>query len=183
MNPRLLILIVIAAGMAVYFAAVKGGAKPAEVPIIAMDGESGEKRTLDKFDLPGSEPAETPELSVQVELDRSKGKNRLYFTLSEAHGFYVEQFQVHFWYVKPGVPEPEKPLVSATNFFDRYLPAKGTLRVCLEVVPAELRDVDGDMGESSNWKAEVEWHGRARVQNPDPMPPRTDLVAGTSSCD
>lgn len=184
MNPRLLILIVVAAGLAIFFAAVKGGAKPnTEIPNETGDEPVPFQGTLDTLDLPGSEPAEDPDLAVQVEVDRSKGKNRLYFTISEAHGFYVEQFQVRFWYVKPGVTGPEDSPVSPTQFFDRFLPAKGTLRVCMEVVPAELDHVGGDIGDSGDWDAEIVWHGRARTENPDPMPPRTDLINGTSTCD
>jgi hypothetical protein len=189
MNPRLLILIVVAAGMAIYFASIKSGSKPVDTPPDSlMTAEEQQriddvKKTLDKLPLAGSEPAEEPDVAVQVEVDRSKGKNRLYFTITEAHGYYVEQFSVRFWYVKAGVTGPEDSPVNITQFFDRFLPAKGTLRVCMEVVPAELKDVGGDMGDSGNWKAEIAEHGRARAQNPDPMPPRTDLISGTSSCD
>jgi hypothetical protein len=138
---------------------------------------------LDTLDLPGEEPPEDPNIAVQVEVDRSKGKNRLYFTITESHGFYVEQFQVRLWYVKDGVTGPENSPLKVTQFFDRFLPAKGTLRVCMEVVPAELSSVGGDIGDTKNWKAELDWHGRFRAKNPDPMPPRTDLINGTSTCD
>ncbi len=143
MNPRLLILIVVAAGMAIYFAAVRGGTKPVDGPVdTSMTPEERKQNdergmTLDRHKLAGSEPAEKPDVAVQVEVDRSKGKNRLYFTITEAHGFYVEQFRVRFWYVKAGVTGPDDSPVNLTQFFDRYLPAKGTLRVCMEVVPAE----------------------------------------------
>jgi hypothetical protein len=181
MNPRLLILIVVAAGMAIYFAAVRGGAKPNDNELKSLESASTPfQGTLDTLKLAGSEPAEKPDVAVQVEVDRSKGKNRLFFTISEAHGFYVEQFRVRFWYVKAGVTGPEDSPVNVTQFFDRYLPAKGTLRVCMELVSAELVKVNGDMGDTSNWKAEIFWHGRARAKNPDPMPPRTDIA---TSCD
>ena len=181
MNPRLLILIVVAAGMAIYFAAVKGGAKPDDT-VVSKSGSDPTpfQGTLDTLKLAGSEPAEKPDLAVQVEVDRSKGKYRLFFNITEAHGFYVEQFRVRFWYVKAGVTGAADSPVNLSQFFDRYLPAKDTLRVCMEVVPAELSRVNGDMGDSSNWKAEIESHGRARAKNPDPMPPRTDI---TTSCD
>ena len=183
MNPRLLILIVIAAGMAIYFAAVKNNSTPPPPTVTETDFDPDKKRTLDTFDLKCDEPAEEPDVAVQVEVDRSKGKNRLYYTITEAHGFYVEQFRVRFWYVKEGVTGPENSPLVVTQFFDRFLPAKSTLRVCMEVVPAELSRVGGDIGDTKNWKAELDWHGRACTKNPDPMPPRTDLVSGTSSCD
>lgn len=181
MNPRLLILIVVAAGLAIFFAAAKGRSKPSTLPVDTEMTQAEEDQirtlqtTLGNRDLPGEEPREDPDITVQVEVDRSKGKNRLYFTLSEAHGFYVEQFQIRFWYVKGGKTDQEDSPLSLSNMFDQYLPAKETLRLCLEVVPAELNKIGGDIGESSNWRAEVEWHGRARAKNPDPLPVRTDL--------
>lgn len=186
MNPRFLILVAIAACMAIYFAAVRGSAKAPNPSVdTSMTPKEREElrtvqKTLDQFDLPGSEPPEKPNLSVQVEVDRSKNKNRLYFTLSEAHGYYVEQFRIHLWYVQPGDDDPENSPVNLTQFFDRYLPAKETLRFCMELVPAELTRVSGDMGETKNWDAEIIWHGRARAQNPNPLPPRTDVV---TTCD
>lgn len=184
MNPRLLILILVAVGMAIYFASIKGRTQSNDALISNPEADPVPfQGTLEDLELSGKEPEEDPDLAVLVEVDRSRGKNRLYFTITEAHGFYIEQFQVRFWYVKDGVTSHEDSPVSLSQFFDRYLPANGTLRVCLEVVPAELTKVGGDIGDSQNWKAEIEWHGRARVQNPDPMPPRTDLISGTSSCD
>lgn len=181
MNPRLLILIVIAAGMAIYFAAVRGSAKNnTDISADAEGDLAPFQGTLDTLKLAGAKPPVSPDVAVQVEVDRSRGKNRLFFTITEAHGFYVEQFQVRFWYVNEGVTEPEDSPIDLTQFFDRYLPANDTLRVCMELVPAELVKVNGDMGETNNWMAEIDWHGRARATNPDPMPPRTDLE---HSCD
>lgn len=182
MNPRLLILIVVAAGLAIFFAAVKGRSKPDTVILDSeMTPEQTEQQrdtqlTLDQRDLPGTEPPEDPDLVIQVEVDRSRGKNRLYFNISEAHGFYVEQFRVRFWSVRAGKEDPEDSPLVLSHFFDRYLPAKETLRLCLEVVPAELSKIGGDIGETSQWRAEVESHGRWRAKNPDPLPPRTDIV-------
>jgi len=175
MNPRLFILIVLAAGLAVSFAALKGRAKP-DLPPVDESAEYDDLPvdTLDKHDLAGEEPDEEPDLSVQVEVDRTKGKNRLYFTLSEAHGFYVEQFRIRFWWVGGGATEENSPLV-LYQFFDRYMPAKENLRLCLEVVPAELQKVGGDIGSTSDWNSEVEWHGRWRTKSPNPLPMRTDL--------
>lgn len=178
MNPRLIILIIIAAGMAIYFATVAGGSKPTD-PLVSDAGGTFDpvtQVTLDQRDLPGSEPPEAPDLSVKVEVDRSHGKNRLYFTINEAHGYYVEQFRVRFWSVKNGEKSPEESPLNVTQFFDQYLQAKSTLRLCMEVVPAELVRVGGDIGDSDDWASEIVMHGRARAQNPEPLPPRTHIV-------
>lgn len=176
MNPRLIILVVIAAGMAVYFASIKGGTQSTNTELTVTSDPKPFQGTIGNLELEGSEPPEKPNFSVQVEVDRSKGKNRLYFTVNESHGYYVEQFRVRFWHVKGGATDPEDSALNLTQFFDQYLPAKGTLRMCMEVVPAELARVGGDIGESKDWNAEIDWHGRARVQNPNPLPPRTDIV-------
>lgn len=178
MNPRLLILIVVAAGLAIYFAAVKGRTKPNTGPVETEVSQEDRERqtTLDLLDLPGTEPPEDPDLTIQVEVDRSHGKNRLYFTISESHGFYVEQFRVQFWFARDGKDDPDDSPLLLSHFFDRYLPAKETLRLCLEVVPAELSKIGGDIGETKQWRAEIESHGRWRAKNPDPLPPRTDII-------
>ena len=183
MKPRLLILIVVAAGLAVYFASLKS--RPVSTKVDAPDesilsAEDRERidltqKTLDAFPLPGKEPAEPADLSVQVEVDRSKGKNRLYFTISERHGYYVEQFRIGFWWKKGGVKEPKNSPLDAEQFFDRYLKANETLRLCMEVVPAELSKVGGDIGTNDDWGTEAAWHGRVRDKNPNPLPPDKDL--------
>ena len=73
-----------------------------------------------------------------------------------------------------GATEEDSPLV-LNQFFDRYMPARENLRLCLEVVPAELQRVGGDIGATSDWNAEVVWHNRWRANNPNQFPPRTDI--------
>ena len=181
MNVRLLILIAVAAGLAVYFATVKSRPTAVSGPTDDAPGEPQDpgledrKRTLDTFDLPGTEPTDPADLSVRAEVDRSQGKNRLYFTISERHGYYVEQFRVHAWYKGEGVTGPENSRLVVPFFFDRFLKADETLRVCGEAVPAELSHVDGDIGTTANWDAEIVTHGRVRAANPTPLPPITDL--------
>jgi len=175
MKPRLLLLVAIAAGLAIYFASAKSRnpTSTIEEPIGDSDDEEDRsitdalKITLDKLPLPGREPAEPADVAVQLEVDRSRGKNRIYFTLSERHGYYVEQFRIGFGWKKGGLDKEQ--------YFDRYIKANETLRLCLEVVPAELAKIGGDMGTSEDWDAEVSWHGRARERNPDPLPPDKDL--------
>jgi hypothetical protein len=181
MNARLLILIVLAGGLAVYFAVAKNQA-PVVVETAAEDKDGDEmtakeiedKRLegteLIKRPLPGKEPAEPPNLAVSVEVDRISGKNRLYFNITESHGYYVETFRIQFWYVRPGVTGPEDSPLSFTVYKDDFLKANDTLRTCAEVVPAELSRVGGDMGTTQNWDAEIVFHGRAREKNPDPLP-------------
>lgn len=184
MSARLLILIVLAGGLAVYFAVAKNRA-PTVVEPAAEDDDGITKEERERIDqekielyqrpLPGKEPAEAPDLAVTIELDRTSGKNRLYFNISESHGYYVETFRIQVWYTRAGVTGPEDSPLRFTVYKNEFLKANETFRTCAEVVPAELSRVGGDMGTTQNWDARIISHGRARGKNPDPLPLVTDM--------
>jgi len=184
MSARLLILIVLAGGLAVYFADQCRQAPAAVEP--TTEGDDGmteeelkqkrvEQTELCMRPLPGREPAEPPNLAVTVEVDRSSGKNRLYFNITESHGYYVETFRIQVWYKREGVTGPENSPLRWTLYVDNFLKANETFRTCAEVVNAELSRVGGDMGTTQNWDAKILWHCRAREKNPDPLPLVTDM--------
>ncbi len=186
MKARLLILIVLAGGLAVYFAVGKSRAPTVVVTAAEDQGGDGmtreerarketEKIELCRRPLPGVEPPEKPDLAVTVEVDRTSGKNRLYFNVSESHGYYVETFRIQFWYKRDGVTGPEDSPLALTHYVDNYLKANTTFRTCADVVPAELSRVGGDMGTTANWDAKIIWYCRARAKNPDPLPLVTDM--------
>ena len=126
--------------------------------------------------LPGEEPAEPPDLAVQVEVDSGSGKNRLHFYVTEAHGYYVEEFEIEFFYKPtPDTTIDDSPFTFRQFYYD-YVTANETYVSCLEVVPTELQQIDNDMGTSENWGAEIVRHGRARYENPDPLPPIKKVV-------
>ena len=184
MSARLLILIVLAGGLAVYFAVGKNRA-PAVVEADAENADlmteeerdriDQEKLELSKRPLPGKEPMEPPDLAVTVEVDRTSGKNRLYFNITESHGYYVETFRINVWYKREGVTGPENSPLHFTVYKDEYLKANETFRTCAEVVPAELVLVGGDIGTTENWDADIIYHGRSREKNPDSLPIITDM--------
>lgn len=179
MKPRFLILLAAAIGLAVYFATAKNKATPKDEDELTFIGETGAsaesiaegKIPLSSRKLPGKKPKEEPVFDVRVEVDPSGKKNRLYFSISEKHGYYVETFTIRAWYVRPGVTGPENSPLPLESYKDIYLRANETLRTCLEVVPAELGHVNGNIGTSANWEAEIALYGRAREKNPDPLPP------------
>ena len=188
MNPRLLILLVLAVVLAVVLAKKVSNPPPpvetdeANEEFMSDEDEARVRETqkmLSQRPLPGEEPPVPPELDIQVAVNQTSGKNRLDFWISEAHGYYVETFKIEFWYKENPDMDSERSPLRFEDFRDKYVPAKGTLKDCMEVVPAELRHVGGAMGTDENWGARILWHGRARVKNPDPLP----ALANVSRCD
>lgn len=188
MKPRLIILVVIAAALAVGFAFRTaappknagngdGGVQPPVTPVMKKIRE--QQKMVFEFPLPGKEPDEPCEFNVNVRVDTSTGKNRLVLEISEIHGDYVEVPTVQIWYAGPeGLDQPDAPL-SFNQILNRYIPANETMVECLEVVPAELRHVGGKIGTDSDWRAEIIEYRRARTKNPEKFPP----VGGKSRCD
>ena len=176
MKVRLVILAVVAVGLAAFYL-IRPSAPAVGTQTTSGQQDGEERRRLAEMqkllwerELPGEEPAELPELAINVEVDTSGGKNRLYYYITEAHGYYVESFEVDFYY-KPAeaTTKDESPYVR-TEYINDYVKANETLVGCFEIVPGELRRVGGDIGTSDNWDAEITNHGRAREQNPDPLP-------------
>ncbi len=187
MNARTVILLVVVVILGIILYS-KWSAEPAKVTEVSneeegiyedqelTDEELADIRLLQtvlaKRDLAGEEPADPPELSIRVEVDRSSGKNTLCAYITEAHGYYVESFRIRFWY-KGGdeYPDPESSPLKVTHYANAYVKANDTLKECIQVVPAELNQIGGDIGTSEDWDAEITMHGRARLENPDPLPP------------
>jgi len=176
MKPRLIILIVMAAGLAAAFA-VRSSSPP-------KAGE-GEKETGDEgkmvwqFELPGEEPEEEADFDVNVRVDTSTGKNRLVLEITEVHGYYVEYLVADIWYRGAKETEEAGSLLTLTHRMNRYLKANETLVECLELVPRELSFVGGTIGTSEDWEAEITSYNRARAANPKSFPP----VGGENRCD
>lgn len=190
MSIRLIILIIVGAILAVRFA-MTSTAPPVDLEdadLQTFDGSDGksleqirnEQTPLWKRDIPGETPDEEPELDIRVEVDTSRGKNRIYLYISEAHGYYVDTFNIDLWYVgEKKYDADDSPLMIHHIIMKKFLKANDTLVDCLEVVPAELKNIGNDIGETGYWEAEiVEW-GRVREQNPEPLP----VVTQYDSCE
>lgn len=191
-SPRLLILIAAAAGMAIFLAMrpaspapdVVAAKEPTFLP--AEEGQSleqirGLQKMLSERELPGEDPVIPAEFDVQVEVDPSGEKNRLYYYINELHGYYVETVRLELWYVEtPDTTRDESQLVVPAVIND-YIKANETYKGCLEAVPAELNDLAGHpgIGTDENWRGRVISYDRARETNPDPLP----LVVRMSTCD
>lgn len=187
MIARLVILLVLATGLSIYLA-VRASSPPKETQVSdnlsAEDLERirNEKKPVWEHPLEGEEPPVPPELDIQIEVDPTGKKNRILYYITEAHGFYVEAFEIDFWYKPtPDATREESPLVRTQLLPGYYLKAKETLKGCFDVVTAEMDVIGGEMGTTENWGAEVYHHpqGRARMQNPDRFPE----VPNVTRCD
>lgn len=189
-GPRLLILVVAAGALAVYFAVGRAGPPPeTKGPgkdfLSGMDNKDAKEvaevqAPLWKRDLPpGEAPEEPAELHVNVTVDRASGKNRLRIEISEAHGYYVQHFRLRIWYTDGGtIEDPDESPHSFISVVDRYLKTNDTLVWCAELNPAELDEVGGSIGTDEDWAAEVVFHDeRVRLENPDPLPELADSGA------
>lgn len=170
MQIRLLILIAFLAFVigVVFVTKSRKSSEVLEVTENNVDGGEVGKRLdqmmLREHDLPGEEPAVPPEFHVDVQIDTSGGKNKVIFTITEAHGYFAETFRIAWW--KKGFER-----VKFDDFANVYLKANDTLVREIYAVPAELAQIDGDMGETGDWEAEVVEHGRVRLETPENWPP------------
>ena len=188
MKARLILLIVVAGGLAVWIAArpKMAASTSVDAPDAALtEAERLEllriremQKMLGNRDLPGRKPPEEPDVHVGIEVDVSSGKNRLYFTISEAHGYYVETFQLEAWYVDENTTGPDDAPLRVSALLDIYLKENETLRECIEVVPAELSHIGGDIGKTADWDVQLISYGRARAKNPDRLP----LISDAARC-
>ena len=173
MSARILILLVVAAGLAV-FVALRIPAPGTQVDQQRAQDRPPDEKTLlliQRDPPPGEEPDVPPEFDIKVEVDTSSGKNRLVFYITEAHGYYVQVPYVQIWRKEPGQEiQPEHALYVIDLMVDNYIKANETFKDCIEVTGPELADVGGDIGTNENWAARVYDHSCARVKNPDKFP-------------
>lgn len=185
MQVRLILLLVVLVGLGVGVAIKFTGAKKVGAnetstedlgTTLDSNGESLElvrekQKPLGLRELPGEEPSEPPQLSIRAYPDKSSGKNRIMFEITEARGYYVESFDVVLWYKStPDMTLKDSPL-PLPKVVENFVKANETLVDCMEVVPTELSRVKGDLGTEENWGAMIQRHGRARAKNPEPLPP------------
>ena len=186
MTARLLILLAIAVGLGIYFLVTD---RTVEVPDVPQEGipfeeDLDEIRERQKMvwqqDIECVQEAPTPaEISVQVWVDPADGKNRIYYALTEANGYYVDTITLTFWYKENAETTPENSPLLIDVPLNNFIPANEPLNECIDVVWAELQNIGGDMGTTENWAGRVEEYHRACLGNPKKMP----VVTKATSCD
>ena len=133
---------------------------------------AAKQRLASELPAPGEDPPEEAEFEINVWVDPADGKFRLYYELTEIHGYYADTFDVEFWYKdSPEVDDPEdSPLVLPVHIND-FVKANDSLRGCIEIAWAELENIGGDMGTTENWDGRVVHYHRARLQDPEGLIP------------
>ena len=168
MKPRLLIMFACLAGMAIWVA--MPGPAPADL-VGEIEEPSQElqdsKKMLYEWELPGEEPSVELEFDMNVWMDDTDDKNRLYFSISEIHGYYVETLNLDFYYKPTPETTYEESRLKLPVYVNNYIKAGETLTSFMEVVSGELKAVDGDFGTTENWGLEITGYGRARENNPE----------------
>lgn len=176
MKARFLILCLLFGALAVYWA-TRASAPPAVSQTNA--GQSADRDAVKRDDaalslamrpLKGHEPLVPPEFDIYVEVDPTGEKNRLFFYITEAHGYYVESLNVLFYYKPTPDTTPDDSPLAVSVYLDDYITAGETYKGCTDVTDHELSRIGGVMGRSENWGATVVDYGRARETNPDPLP-------------
>ena len=179
MGARLIVLIVLGAGLAVYYGTRTPVAPGAHVKVQEFEeGEIEPNQMLWHYDLPGEQPAEPPDLELDFSVDPADGKNRIYFTISEAHDYYVESFVLEFWYLTDPDTEYEESPIQIEHYVDMYIKAGDVLEYCSDVVFAELDRAGVEMGTIDNWAGRITGRGSTRYRSAHPPELRRETVAG-----
>jgi hypothetical protein len=88
---------------------------------------------------------------------------------------------VAFYYKPTPDTTPEQSPFALQQSLDQYIPANETLRGCIELDPALLRQVGGQIGTSENWgQRSSATTGPARA-TPTPCPPNASCSAAIST--
>lgn len=160
MKPRFLILLVILAAAGVWTFTRDKAPTQSDGNELFDGDKRPEQRLISKVPLAGEEPEVAPEFDASVRVDTSTGKNRIFIEITEANGLFVSTMKVQVYH-----KDRERAVLEV--YLDRVLPVDGTLTHFVEVVPAELAMIGGDIGASEDWSANVYWHHRARLEDPD----------------
>jgi len=171
MNPRLWILLVLAGGLAVYLGVRTSTPVDSEVAR-ERPPEEDEKIQLSTVPLECDVPSEPPQLSIRCEVPPGD-KQVIHYFIDEAHGYYVESFDLEFYYKPAPNTTIENSPLTATQYVDNYLIANDTYRGCIYVTAIEMKDKIEHMGTTENWGARIANHGRYCAQNPQKLTPRS----------
>jgi hypothetical protein len=158
MKPVLIVVLVIVAGVAVYFTVTQASKPPAapETKVATGNGVGPQPYIDPDLRNKGIPAPGEPKWHVKVELEKVKGRNVFHFTVSEEHGWAANGVYVELRH--EGLPE--KPLKGTNPVHQIEILCKSPLRFHEElkytatVMSHEFPELD-DFGTSENWKATV----------------------------
>ncbi len=112
-------------------------------------------------DFEGVEVEDQPEFDVACEVRYENEKAFITFTVTERHGWAVEEITVEYWHVKTDENGVEKQIGDPAVFFVRggYLDFDSTLTDFTTLYYLEFEELDEEFGTSDNWRARVKSHG------------------------
>jgi len=153
MRARIVILIALGAGLALFLAFRPPPTKDAGPAPVDRTDENALMLYNYPLDCPTTDIE--PEYELEISRDPSDGKNRLTFTLGEAHDFYVQSFKLEFWYK----PDPDTTCETSPYCvevpLDNYIKAGEFYEGCLDLNDAEVGLFGGNMGTADNWDGHV----------------------------
>lgn len=133
--------------------------------VTSVGDVKGIRVELGKIPVPGVEPPVPPEFDVTVEVDTTEDRNKLIYRITEKHGFFVDLPTLSLYFKPTGGTEADEVFAFQRLIVD-YIPTNDTLTSVDFVVPAELDEFGGSIGDATNWRAEVTDFGRVRTEDP-----------------
>ena len=158
--------------------------KSAQPPLITAPGSDPEAEPgvdrVDKRpkffnpDVEGVDPGVPPELNVDVEMRMVGPRQVLFFTVTEAHGWYVDHIFIEFWYVRIDDDGEEHRVDDPADYMcHNYLDFGATLvedTTLLRVEFIDLFDQDDPesegFGTTENWRVRVRKWGKVLAPKP-----------------
>ena len=109
-------------------------------------------------DVEGVVPDTDPDLHVDVHVEREGEKAKIFFTVSESHGWYVDHLYIDFWYVEKDDSGEMKQIGRRLKYMcHNYLPFGETITEYTTPQSHEFPEID-DFGTTENWQAAAaEW--------------------------
>lgn len=153
-KPLLIVLLLIAGGLAVYMFAFQSD----EPPTTSGVTEGLKPNPFDRQPANGVETDEEPEFEVTVTPKISGVQKRIVFEITETHGWWATMVKVEALHgatnADTGEFEPDgtrgiKLLCMEPLEFDKPLVCETTLTT------VNLREIDGKLGEADNWQGRV----------------------------
>jgi len=156
----LVVLVLIVLGVVVWMK--KEGAEEGEIKLAEVAQTETKDKPAPYFNpnVEGVEPDGAPEFNVVHELRMVGQQTRMFFTVTEAHGWYADHVYVEFWYEEEDengerrrVGDPVRLMMKGYVDFGKTLEDNTTL------LDYEFPELDG-FGTTENWQARVNQYGK-----------------------